>query len=216
LADVARGDAEREALQSTLNTQAEEPAHARAAVASRRERSPLAQSRLGGRGKSGMNESSLQGRLAVPGRHVNAHRTRLYMKYRRTEGPSTAAARAGFSVATAYRIEQDLRLPSQKKAPPERRRPDPLAEIFDAQVVPLLRSAPGIRPVAVFEEMLRRHPSLSRTVRRTLERRIRDWRAVHGEERDVIFRQVHEPGRLGLSDFTDMHSLGVSAKHATV
>jgi hypothetical protein len=43
-----------------------------------------------------------------------------------------------------------------------------------------------------------------------LERRIRDWRAVHGEERDVIFRQVHEPGRLGLSDFTDMHSLGVS------
>nr|WP_242538855.1 IS21 family transposase [Trinickia acidisoli] len=135
---------------------------------------------------------------------------RLYMKYRRTEGLSTAAARAGFSVATAYRIEQDLRLPSQKKAPRERRRPDPLAEIFDAEIVPVLQAAPGIRPVAVLEEMLRRHPSLSRTVRRTLERRIRDWRARHGEERDVIFRQVHEPGRLGLSDFTDMQSLGVS------
>ena len=35
------------------------------------------------------------------------------MKLRLTEGPPTAAARAGFSVATAYRIEQDPRLPSQ-------------------------------------------------------------------------------------------------------
>ncbi len=26
---------------------------------------------------------------------------------------------------------------------------------------------------------------------------------MHGAEQDVIFRQVHEPGRLGLSDFTD-------------
>jgi hypothetical protein len=34
-------------------------------------------------------------------------------------------------------------------------------------------------------------------------RTIRAWRALHGEERDVVFRQVHEPGRLGLSDFTD-------------
>jgi hypothetical protein len=51
--------------------------------------------------------------------------------------------------------EQDPRLPSQKKAPRERRRPDPLAEIFDAEVVPLLKAAPGVRPVAVFEEMMR-------------------------------------------------------------
>lgn len=132
------------------------------------------------------------------------------MKERRTEGPPTAAARAGFSAATAYRIEQDPRLPSQKKLPRGRRRPDPLAEIFDAEVVPLLRSAPGLRPVAVLDEMSRRHPTLPRSVRRTLERRIRAWRAVHGEERDVVFRQVHAAGRLGLSDFTEMDSLGIS------
>nr|WP_172843972.1 IS21 family transposase [Variovorax sp. HW608] len=135
---------------------------------------------------------------------------RLYMKHRLSEGPSKAAARVGFSVATAYRVEQDPRLPSQKKAPRERRRPDPLAEIFDAEVVPLLKAAPGVRPVAVFEEMMRRHPQLPPGVRRTLERRIRGWRAIHGEERDVIFRQVHEPGRLGLSDFTEMDGLGIT------
>ncbi len=70
---------------------------------------------IGGRGGSGMNEPSMPGEAAVPGRHVNDHQMRLYMKYRRTEGPSTAAARAGFSAATAYRLEQDMRLPSQKR-----------------------------------------------------------------------------------------------------
>ena len=45
---------------------------------------------------------------------------------------------------------------------------------------------------------------------RTLERRIRAWRAEHGPEREVIFRQKHEPGHRGLSDFTHMGSLGVS------
>ena len=132
------------------------------------------------------------------------------MKLRLSEAPPVAAARAGFSTATAYRIEQDTRLPSQKKPPRGRRRPDPLAEIFDSEVVPLLKAAPGVRPIAIFEEMARRHPDFSRSARRTLERRIRAWRAVHGAERDVIFRQVHEPGQLGLSDFTEMGDLEVT------
>jgi hypothetical protein len=75
--------------------------------------------------------------------------------------------------------------------------------------VPILEAAPGIRAVAVFEEMLRRHPGLDSGIRRTLERRIRTWRAVNGPEREVIFRQIHEPGLMGLSDFTDMNDLGV-------
>jgi hypothetical protein len=43
-----------------------------------------------------------------------------------------------------------------------------------------------------------------------IERRVRAWRALNGPDRDVIFRQEHAPGRLGLSDFTDMRDLGVS------
>ena len=74
----------------------------------------------------------------------------------------------------------------------------------------MLKAAPGLRAVAIFEEMQRRHPHLSPGARRTLERRIRSWRARHGADQDVIFRQVHEPGRMGLSDFTDMADLGVT------
>ncbi|MBO6720181.1 MAG: IS21 family transposase [Rhizobiaceae bacterium] len=146
----------------------------------------------------------------MPGRHLTDHQMRLYMKLRQTHPTCVAAAKASISVATAYRIEKDPRLPSQKKPARGRRRPDPLEGIFDAEIVPLLKAAPGIRPVAIFEEMMRRHPQLSSGIRRTLERRIRSWRAIHGEEQEVIFRQTHEPGRLGLSDFTDMNASGVT------
>jgi transposase InsO family protein len=135
---------------------------------------------------------------------------RLFMKHRLTDTMPVAAARAGFSTATGYRIAQDPRPPSEKRAPRGRRRPDPLADVFDAEVLPMLEASPGLRPVAILEELLRRHPDLGAGVRRTLERRIRQWRALHGPEREVIFRQVHEPGRMGLSDFTDLSGLGVT------
>ena len=82
------------------------------------------------------------------------------MTLRSTHSVAVAAAKAGISQATGYRLQADPILPSQKKAPRGRRRPDPLADIFDAEVVPLLRSSPGIRPVAVYEELLRRHSDL--------------------------------------------------------
>jgi transposase InsO family protein len=132
------------------------------------------------------------------------------MKFRQTKTPPVAATKASFSLSTAYRFEKDPRIPSQKKPSRERRRPDPLADIFDAEIVPMLQAAPGLRPVAVFEEMLRRHPDLGAGIRRTMERRIRAWRAVHGPEQEIIFRQIHEPARVGLSDFTDMGDLAIT------
>lgn len=36
----------------------------------------------------------------------------------------------------------------------------------------MLKAAPGVRPVAIFEEILRRHPELGAGIRRTLERRM--------------------------------------------
>jgi len=132
------------------------------------------------------------------------------MSFRQAETPTVAAAKAGFSIATAYRVEQDRWPPSHKKAPRGRRRRDPLAAVWDSEVVPLLKSAPGPRPVAIFDEIRRRHPEIGVGIRRTLERRIRIGRALNGAERDVIFRQEHSPGRLGLSDFTDMGDHGIS------
>ena len=73
------------------------------------------------------------------------------MKSRQSNVPAIAAAKAGFSTATAYRIEGDPRLPSRKKKPRGRRRPDPLAGVWDSEIVPMLEGAPSIRAVAIFE-----------------------------------------------------------------
>ena len=146
----------------------------------------------------------------MPGLHITDHQMRLYMSSRQTHDTAVAAAKAGFSTATGYRIEDDPRLPSQKKAPRGRRRPDPLADVWDSEIVPILKAAPGIRAIAVLEEIRRRHPEIGPGIRRTLERRMRAWRALAGPEQDVIFRQEHEPGRLGLSDFTDTSALGIT------
>jgi hypothetical protein len=134
------------------------------------------------------------------------------MEFRRHHSQRLAAAKAGLSERTARRIERDPRLPSQKAVAPgrQRRTPDPLEEVWQADILPLLEGSPGLRPITLLEEMQRRHPDRDwGRLRRTLERRIRAWRGVHGPEREVIFRQAHPPGQQGLSDFTDLAGLGI-------
>ena len=130
------------------------------------------------------------------------------MNQRQSEPPAVAAARAGFSAATAYRVESSDRRP--RGVPRGRRRPDPLEGIFEEEIVPILEKAPGVRAVWLYEELTRLHPELPSGVRRTLERRVRAWKAEHGPEREVMFRQIAEPGVMGLSDFTDMSAVGIT------
>jgi hypothetical protein len=147
----------------------------------------------------------------VPGKHITDQQAKLYMNLRRTHTRQTATAKAGFSASTGARLDADPRLPSQKRQPRGRRRADPLEPFWDSEIVPLLEAAPGLRPITIFDEMRRRHPgTFAESWRRTLERRVRLWQALHGPEREVIFRQEHPPGQQGLSDFTDATELGVT------
>ncbi len=72
------------------------------------------------------------------------------MTFRQTDGPAVAAAKASISTATAYRYEHSHQLPSSQKQTRGRRRPDPLADFFDTEVVPMLKAAPDLRAVAIF------------------------------------------------------------------
>ena len=64
------------------------------------------------------------------------------MKYRQPDTPPAAAAKASFSTSTAYRIQKDPCLPSRKKEASDRRRPDPLATVFETEIVPMLKRRP--------------------------------------------------------------------------
>ncbi len=142
--------------------------------------------------------------------HVNDGQARQYMRHRKDGLAVETAAKAGFSRATGYRLEADRRLPSEKRKPRGSRRPDPLGGLFERVAAPLLERNPKLRAVAVFEELRRLHPELPASTRRTVERRVREWKALHGPEREVVFVQKHRPGRRGYSDFTAMAKLGVT------
>ena len=79
-----------------------------------------------------------RGIAALPGSHITDHQARRYMTLRRTHSRATAAAMAGFSPSTGGRIEADPRLPSERAAPRGRRRPDPLAAVWEGEIVPML------------------------------------------------------------------------------
>ena len=108
------------------------------------------------------------------------------------------------------RLDGQPPAPSQAGRRGRRAVPTSLAEHWDSEIVPMLRASPGLRPITVLHEMQRRHAGFGDDLRRTLERRIRLWQALHGPEREVIFRQEHPPGQQALSDFTDASELGVS------
>ena len=146
----------------------------------------------------------------MPGKRITDHQVHKYKEHRNKLTQVAAAAKAGLSERSARRIERSDTLPSQRPERSWRTREDPLAAVWDAEVVPLLQADAALNAVTLLEELQRRHPgAYGAGVLRTLQRRIRQWRAVHGAEREVFFAQEHPPGRLGLSDFTIADDLDV-------
>lgn len=148
----------------------------------------------------------------MPGFHVTDRQVRRYMSSRREgRNQAAAAARAGFSERTGRRIEDTPVLPSQREGRRYRTRPDPFAEVWRTDLIPLLESVPHIRATTLLEELRRRHPDrFGDGHLRSLQRRVAQWRATEGPDRELIFRQDHPPGLQALSDFTHAGTLGVT------
>jgi len=147
----------------------------------------------------------------MPGKRITDHQVLKYKGFRRTRPQAAAAAKSGISERSARRIENLESLPSQRPPRRWRTRPDPLAAVWESELLPLLQANPQLNAVTLLEELQRRHPGeYGPGALRTLQRRLRQWRAAHGREREVFFVQEHPPGRQGLSDFTDAGELGVT------
>src|SRR6187402_603221 len=113
---------------------------------------------------------------------------RLKMKDGKTI--EAAAAAAGMSARSAHNWKEGP-LPSQtKKQRHWRTRVDPFAGVWDAEIVPLLmRDEAGVlEGTTILEELGKRHGDrFDERHLRTLQRRIRDWRALHGPDKEVFF-----------------------------
>jgi transposase len=125
-----------------------------------------------------------------------------------------AAAAAGMSVRTARKWEQGVSLPSEsKRSRPWRTRPDPFVDVWESELVPLLARDDErvLQATTLLEWLEERHPGRFASGQvRTLQRRLRDWRALYGPAHEVYFEQKALPGREAQLDFTHANSLGVT------
>ena len=112
---------------------------------------------------------------------------------------------------TARKYRRSGQLPSEVQAPHTwRTRPDPFAEVW-GEVVLLLEVNPGLQAKTVFEHLQRQYPGrFSDGQLRTLQRRVKVWRATAGPPREVFFPQVHYPSDRCQSDFTCLNDLCVT------
>ena len=126
----------------------------------------------------------------------------------------TSAASAAMSERSARKWQRGS-LPSERKKDGRswRTRPDPFADVWETDIEPLLLSDPNgeLSATTILEWIEERHPGrFGRSNLRTLQRRIRDHRALHGPDREVYFQQEHPPGREAQVDFTHCGELGVT------
>jgi hypothetical protein len=122
---------------------------------------------------------------------------------------SVSAKRAGMSENTARKYRRQGG--STTKEPRSyRTRRDPFEAVWP-EIKKLLEESPGLEALSVFEVLRSRGDvTFSDGQLRTLQRRIRRWRASRGPEKEVMFPQEHIAGEAGQSDFTTMNELGVT------
>ena len=123
----------------------------------------------------------------------------------------SAAAKAGMDEKTARKYRSLGKLPHEVGGDHFwRTREDSFNDIW-AEVEENLRINPGLEAKTLFEDLQRRYPGrFGDGQLRTLQRRVKIWRALQGPPREVFFPQVHRPGELCQSDFTSMNPLGVT------
>ncbi len=141
----------------------------------------------------------------MPGNWINHAQRSLYMTSRFTgDSQERAASRSGFSERSGRRLEKGDGGPDHRNPRQHRTRKDPFAAVWVPELVPMLEAHPGLKAITLLEHLQLQHPGqYPDSIRRTLERRVKQWKATNGPEKEVIFRQVHEPGLMGISDFTE-------------
>jgi hypothetical protein len=122
-----------------------------------------------------------------------------------------AAAKAGMCINTASKYRHAKKSPSQlKEARTHRTRDDPFMLDW-AWVEAEMKRDPGLQANTLFELLCEKNPERYQEGQlRTLQRRIRSWRALDGPEREIMFPQIHEPARMAQSDFSSMNELKIT------
>jgi len=148
----------------------------------------------------------------MSGSQITMQQVRLYMSSRKHgQTQEQASAKAGMSDRSGRRIESGRISVLENKERHWRTRKDPFAEVWGREIVPLLEKQPALDATTLFEDLQDRHQGkFGNAKKRTFQRRVKAWKALHGPDKEVMFRQAQEAGRQGLSDFTKLKDVTVT------
>jgi transposase InsO family protein len=91
-----------------------------------------------------------------------------------------------------------------------RTRLDDFAEVWP-QAEAMLAIAPELEAKSIFEHLVERFPGRFHEGHlRTFQRRVRQWRAMHGPEKEIHFAQESKPGEVIQTDWTHAGELGIT------
>ena len=122
-----------------------------------------------------------------------------------------AAMKAGMDRKTARKYVAGGKLPSELAMTRAwRTRHDPFEEHWP-EIAERLRLTPELEAKTLFELLQEQHPARYQDGQlRTLQRRVRWWRAARGPEQEIMLGQAHRPGEAAQTDFTRTTELAVT------
>jgi hypothetical protein len=144
----------------------------------------------------------------MQGKRITLQQRAIFMtEVQKGKTQRVAAAIAGFSQRSARNLHKP------RKPRDYRTRKDPFEGVWEEFFLPKLKRDPQLRAVTLLEELQDLRPGeFSRSLLRSLQRKIRRWRAVDGPEKEVFFPQKLEPGWQAISDFTVADELDVTIR----
>lgn len=142
---------------------------------------------------------------------IQSYQVKVYKNARELGLKQTeAAAIAEFSDRTGQRIEAGEHQPNRGRLRDWSTRSDPLAGVWEDELEPMLRREPRLQPMTLFDYLQERYPGQYPQVLRTLQRRVKTWKALYGKAPEVMFELRHEPGVMGISDFTELKGVSIT------
>ena len=122
-----------------------------------------------------------------------------------------AAMRAGVDRKTARKYVRGGKLPSELVKPRDwRTHEDAFLEHWP-ELEAMLIESPALEAKTLFEVLVGKYPGRYEEGQlRTLQRRVKTWRAERGPDKDVVLAQLHRPGEAAQTDFTWATELAVT------
>ncbi len=149
----------------------------------------------------------------MSGKWITSKQVEIYMKARKNgKTQQVSAAQAGISERSGRSIENSKHSNSKVKQRHWRTRQDPFESVWLKELEPMLKAEPNLSALTLLEFIQEQHgaESYPDKLLRTLQRRVLKWHHIQGPGQEVMFKQQHIPGLMGLSDFTELKDIKVT------